>query len=202
MLACLMGIHLESGEDSQDNDSFHARYFDGPGLGNTPLDFFITSSKSPIIATYCFNIYQYIIEYFSEKYKIWMFGLGNGAYVISCVAGMINSFGIVKKTHDDQKTASLVKEVCTSFQTLRTPTAPTFRHLSSWNVMEPIGFMGLLDTTDPLGWAHSLFIPPSRYSPSRQVESTSLAKSVYQAMAIHERLSLFKPYLASRDDVS
>ncbi|EXK83417.1 hypothetical protein FOQG_12279 [Fusarium oxysporum f. sp. raphani 54005] len=197
MLARLMGIPVDRGEDSRDDDGFQARYFDGPGLGNAALDQISTGSTSPDIATRCIDIYKYIVDHFTDKHEIWMFGLGRGAYVVRCVAGMVNNCGIIKKTHDDHETSLLINHVYSMYETLDRDCRPSsprmvrFRSRSSWEVATPVRFMGILDTTDPAGLPYFLSPATSKHPPVYDINALSAVKSVYHAISIHERLSLF-----------
>ncbi|KAJ0130503.1 Uncharacterized protein HZ326_26400 [Fusarium oxysporum f. sp. albedinis] len=205
MLARLMGIPVECGEDSRDDDDFQVRYFDGPGLGNAALDLTFTGSSRPDIATRCIDIYKYIVDHFTDKHEIWMFGLGRGAYVLRCVAGMINKCGIIKKTHDDHETAVLIKHVYSMYETLDHDCRPyssrmvRFRSRSSWEVATPVRFMGILDTTDPVGLPYSLSLAISKHPPVYDINASSAVKSVYHAISIHERLPLFALCRISED---
>ncbi|SPO02889.1 uncharacterized protein DNG_05567 [Cephalotrichum gorgonifer] len=199
MLAGLMGIDVGHGKDSREYHGVQARYFDGPGLGNAVLDLMLTGSTSPDVAASCVDIYQYIVNRFTDKHEIWMFGLGRGAYVVRCVAGMISACGVVKKTDDDRETTVLVNHVYSMYEALGRDGGPSplqmerLRSRSSWDVGAPVAFMGILDTTDPASLPN-LFLPMAGRGPPRLHENMNASRAVrkvYHAVSVHETLPLF-----------
>jgi hypothetical protein len=196
ILASFMGIHLNDGEDSRDDNGFQARYFDGPGLGNPVLDRIFMSSARPDIATRCMDIYKYIVDRFTDKHEIWMFGLGHGAYIIRCVAGMISNCGIAKKASDDRETIKLVDHVYSTYTTLGhdlrsdSPRMAAFGNHSSWEITSPIKYMGILDTTDPMSLSSFISMAASKHPPVYDLDVLSAVQNVYHGIAIHEWLPL------------
>jgi hypothetical protein len=195
MLARLVGINFEKREDSLHDERCQARYFAGPGLG-TPLDLVATGKLVDDIGTRCIDIYKYIADNFTAKHEVWMFGLGRGAYVIRCVAGMVANCGILKATGDDHETRVLAQRAYTMYvnQTDSLSSMSKFRSTSSWAVERPIKFIGLLDTTSPKGFAVLSSIatasgfPWRLHPPCHDADVLRVAEMVYHAVAMHERL--------------
>ncbi|KAI5456969.1 hypothetical protein BGZ63DRAFT_366017, partial [Mariannaea sp. PMI_226] len=166
-------------------------------MGNAVLDQVFAGSTSPDIAARCIDIYRYIVNNFTIRHEIWMFGLGRGAYVVRCVAGMIKNYGILKKMGDDHETAALVNYIYSMYENLghdyrpSSPQMASFRSRASWDVAKPVKFMGILDTTDPSSLPRLLSMAVSKYPPVDSLNSSSAVEHVYHAISIHERLPLF-----------
>lgn len=194
ILARLIGIDVGCGKDSLEKDGCQARYFDGPGLGNNFLDRLFSGSMSNDIATRCVDVYRYIVNNFTEKHEIWMFGLGGGAYVVRCVAGMINNCGIIKRTGDDDETALLIDRVYSAYASKDDECEPSspqmagFRRESSWAVRKPVKFMGILDTTTPGRSTSLLSLVTSELPPMFYANVSSVIQNIYHAVSLHERL--------------
>ncbi len=208
MLARLIGIDFEKRQDSLHDGRRRARYFPGPGLGN-PLDLVVGNRIGDDIATRCIDIYAYIADNFAEGCELWMFGLGRGAYVIRCVAGMIEKCGIVRARslvgHDETRALACrayAMYVDQAAGSLPSSSMSKFKSTSSWAVEKPIRFIGLLDTTSPKGFAALL---PSLVAASPMVtwllpaprrddaDFLRAVEHVCHAVAIHERLPFFDP---------
>ncbi len=207
LLARFVGINFEARGDSIHGDRLQARYFPGPGLG-TAFDLVVSGEIGDSIATRCVDIYEYIANNFTESHELWMFGAGRGAYVIRCVAGMIDKCGIVRvKQGVNLETRMLAHGAYTMYasQAGNLPAISRFKTTSSWVLVErPIKFIGLFDTTGPKRFAPISFAVESTWSlppPCDDFDLSRVAEHVYHAVAIHERLPLFNFYpLPPSDD--
>ncbi len=199
MVANFMGIDFEKGQDSLHEKRYRARYFPGPGLGN-PFDLVLSGKLGHSIATRCVDVYEYIVANFTEGHEIWMFGAGQGGYVIRCVAGMIEKCGIVKVPHEaihDTRMLACRTYILYANQASYLPSILRFRITSGWRVERPIKFIGLFDATGPKSFAQHPSAVESTWSlppPCHDVDFGRVAEHVYHAVAIHERLPFFHLY--------
>ncbi|KAK9482464.1 hypothetical protein V1527DRAFT_485690 [Lipomyces starkeyi] len=205
LLARHMGISFDKEPYSLDEPCRKARYFNGVRLGSTLLDCLIGGAISDDTGRRCTDVYKYIVDTYTEEHEIWMFGLSRGAYIIRCVAGMINNCGIIKRRGTDDETTHLCNEVYRMYQSHSDQDAPhssqtiTFRKTCSWDVLKPIKFMGLLDTvcsmpTTRLNSRAGLAVPEFY-----DQKVSSEVEIVYHAVSMHDRLLIFQPCPVQKD---
>jgi hypothetical protein len=185
-----------------------AGYQEGIGLNKTFLEYIWDGSTASTIAEECIAVYRFIVENYTDDHEIWFFGLSRGAYTVRCVAGMINNCGIMRAREDPKETAILCEKIYQIYRSpleVDKPKSPGCRHLrhdvkATWHVKTPIKFMGLFDTVGGLGIprinAGVGFEWPEFYDDKI---STSVEK-VYHAVSLHDRLWIFQPCLAFRDE--
>jgi hypothetical protein len=216
-LAKMIGIDMTS-DTGPDNihtlgargDSVQAFYADGVGLGSTFLDYLVNGATGNDIAKKCTEAYQYIVENYTTKHEIWMFGLSRGAFTVRCVAGMINNCGIVRpRLHADgsinrDQTAELCKGVYKIYRSpyaLDAPQSPqmqAFRQHASYQVTTPVKFMGLFDTVGSLGIPHFTGGVGFEWPKFYDQNVSSVVEKVYHAVSIHDRQWILEPCLALR----
>ncbi|KAL9568935.1 hypothetical protein ACKAV7_006921 [Fusarium commune] len=185
-LARLIGINVGGKEDTIIRENLKARYFSGSGLHKSILNSMFGGSTHAMESP-CTDVYSYIVDNFSDQQDIWMFGLGIGAYLVCCVAGMIHHCGIVNR-HQNEDTTRLSNEIFWIYSTENpenaslSPKMDIFRERSSWLVEKPIKFIGLLD-----------MIALS------EVHFRDVAENIYHAISIHDRLRFIQPISVWKD---
>lgn len=208
--------YINDNEFINENGNIVGKYFEGIGLGTTFEEYIINGAISLDIKEECIKVYKFIVKNFDNDSEIWMFGLSRGAYIIRCVAGMINNCGIINKTNDNNKNDILVNEVYRIYRSKNDEYNPKYENkennienvkikldnfkskLSHKFNKPPIKFMGLLDTVGSLGIPK---IDPGlylKYEEFNDINVSSEVQNVYQALSIHDRLSVFEPCFISR----
>ena len=217
-LAAMIGVDMRNniGPDGSRTfgaagDLVQARYADGVGLGSTFLDYLFDGATGNDIAKQCTEAYKYIVENYTIKHEIWMFGLSRGAFTARCVAGMINNCGIVRPRLDpdgainEAQTAELCKEVYRIYRSSyaidhpQSPQMQAFQRHASYQVTTPVKFMGLFDTVGSLGIPHFTGGVGFEWPKFYDQKVSSVVERVYHAVSIHDRLWTFEPCLALRD---
>jgi hypothetical protein len=217
-LAKMIGIDMASDTGSGDihtlgaeGDSVQARYADGVGLGSTFLDYLFNGATGNDIAKQCTNAYRYIVENYTLRHEVWMFGLSRGAFTVRCIAGMVNNCGIVRPllhadgTINRDKTAELCMEAYRIYRSpyaIDAPQSPqmqAFRQKASYNVTTPVKFMGLFDTVGSLGIPRFTGGVGFEWPEFYDQKVSSVVEKVYHAVSMHDRLWIFEPCLALRD---
>lgn len=222
-LAKLIGIF--SGDDdrrydperatpiSYPNDAVAACYFPGAGLGGSFLEYLVNGATANDIDEECIRVYRYIVQYYTRQHEVWMFGFSRGAYIVRCVAGMINNCGILKRRDDNGNTvltnnnANLtVQEEALCIQVYRIyrskysednpegSQSDSFRKRASHDMpTPPIKFMGLFDTVGSLGIPY--FNPGSglKYREFYDTKISGVVEKVYHALSIHDRMWGLEP---------
>ena len=215
----MIGINIDANEVEYVSPSgnVRARYFDGVGLGGDFTSYIWNGALATNAKVECTDVYRYIVKNFApitqgelqthswEHPEVWMFGISRGAYIVRCVAGMINNCGIIRDGNRDD----LIDQVYDLYRSPYEVNRPDavemidFRQRAS-HVLRypPIKFMGLFDTVGSRG------VPKLNYHTGTGFEwpefydnkVSSEVEKVYHAVAIHDRLWAFQPCLASRDD--
>ncbi|KAG0010699.1 hypothetical protein BGZ81_002605 [Podila clonocystis] len=183
-LAEMFGINMREREHElrpSGNDFRNVRYFEGSGIGGTFLEYLFNGATGNDIGEDCIEVYKYIVQHFTERHDIWMFGLSRGAYTVRCVAGMINNCGILKRRDEDgrrldeantggalnTREITLCREVYKIYRSPDPEDHPKhqrsldFRNMASYTLAPepgstllsrpPIKFMGLFDTVGSRG---------------------------------------------------
>jgi hypothetical protein len=187
-----------------------AGYQEGVGLNRTFLEYLWDGGTASTIGEECVSVYKFIVDHYTDDYEIWMFGLSRGAFILRCVAGMINNCGIFRKEHrdnpplTDEEVFTLSREV---YRTYRSPLdvdkPKSFRCRALrddasrvWLEKRPIRLMCILDTVGSLGIprinAGIGFDWPEFYDQ----RISTVVQEVYHAPSIHDRLWIFQPCLA------
>lgn len=87
------------------DQQIHIRYNHGVGLGSTFLDYLSNGITALDLAQEVQSIYRYIVDRYTPRHEIWLFGISRGAHTVRCVAGLINNCGILRRKNldcDDQ----------------------------------------------------------------------------------------------------
>lgn len=186
-----------------------AGYQEGVGLNKTFLEYLWDGGTASTIGEECVSVYKFIVDNYTDDHEIWMFGLSRGAFIVRCVAGMINNCGIIKKSHHetplgDDEVYILSQEVYRTYRSPldadkpKSPRCTALRNDTSrvWPERRPVRLMCILDTVGSSGIprvnAGIGFDWPEFYD---QRVST-VVKEVYHALALHDRIWIFQPCLA------
>mmetsp|Transcript_2086 Transcript_2086/g.6170 ORF Transcript_2086/g.6170 Transcript_2086/m.6170 type:complete len:476 (-) Transcript_2086:134-1561(-) len=195
-------------------------YFDGLGLAGTFSDYLTNGAIAADLADACIAAYAAIVDHFNaSEPEVWMFGLSRGAYTVRTVCGMINNWGIldknkIKKTlgknGGNGKVEAFTKSLCSivfaqmqSKDEAYKPKSDFAKRFMKAYCFElkvpPVKFLGLLDTVGALGVPRVDAGVGLAYEFYDQVVSTEV-QNVYQALATHDRLGLFTPCFARRNE--
>jgi hypothetical protein len=204
-LAKMIGINPTAASHTHtlETGDFHAKYFQGVGLGGSFMRYLWDGAFATHAEDDCTAVYKYIVQNFEPGSEVWMFGISRGAYIVRSVAGMINNCGIVL----DKQNEGLINQVYGIYRSpypVDVPSSPEMQHFRatvSHQVRTPIKFMGLFDTVGSRG------IPKLNYDTGAGFEwpefhddlVSSAVEKVYHALATHDRLWAFQPCLALRD---
>ncbi len=203
---------LISNKKYENNNTFFknniiGHYFEGIGAEGSFSEYIINGAMALDIKKECIKVYKFIVDNFDNNSEIWMFGLSRGSYTIRCVAGMINNCGILDKNKSDEENRNniLFEEVYKIYRSKNEKDKPEsietikfknrFSHITN---KPPIKYMGLLDTVSSLGIPKinsGLYLD---YEEFYDQNVSGEVQNVYQALSIHDRLSVFEPCFISR----
>ena len=192
-----------------------ARYRHGVGLGDSFLDYLFNGATASDLAEEVISAYQFIVDHYTPKHEIWMFGLSRGAYTVRSVAGLINNYGIIDRNRlnlDDVQTRKICKQAYYLYQSPDPDNDPhaadsvNFRLTNSWPLIgdtipppnPPVRFMGLFDTVGSLGIPTFTGGLGLNYPEFYNDEVSSVVQDVCHLVSVHDRLWAFQPCLARR----
>jgi hypothetical protein len=223
LLAKMVGIDIDKVKVPDiHREGNKAWYIHGVGLGSTFLDYVFNGITAQDIADQCVAAYRFIVEnYTYSDRQVWMFGLSRGAYMVRCVAGMINNCGIVKPvrksdgTVDHTETDLLCHQVYKIYRSKdpinhpRSPQSVQFRQKASWpligdespgtpKLMPPVKFLGLFDTVGSLGIPDFVGGVGLDWPSFHDQKVSTVVELVYHAMSLHDDFYIFTPCLAKR----
>jgi hypothetical protein len=190
------------------NDNIIGQYFEGIGIEGNFSEYIINGAMALDIKKECIKVYNFIVDNFDNNSEIWMFGLSRGAYTIRCVAGMINNCGILdkSKSNEEDRDNILFEEIYKIYRSKNKNDKPNsietikfknkFSHITN---KPPIKFMGLLDTVGSLGIPKIKSGLYLEYEEFYDQNVSGEVQNVYQALSIHDRLSLFEPCFIRRN---
>ena len=214
---------LASGQPYTRDDGLVVVYFDGLGLAGNFSDYLTNGTAATDLSTACIDTYAAIVEHFRSPKEgpseVWLFGLSRGAYTVRSVCGMIHNWGILSRAKilaaagkDPAAKDSFTRRLCaTVYAQLRSPDevykpknefARKFKQAYCYDLEKappPVKFMGLLDTVGALGIPLINSGVGLSYEFYDQIVSTDV-QNVYQALATHDRLGLFTPCFARRNE--
>jgi hypothetical protein len=181
-------------------------YYKGVGLnGKSVLNYLVNGAISFEIKDDCIKTYKFIVNNYESNDEIWMFGLSRGAYIVRSVAGLINNCGILqKKDRGEDEIQKICEEFYEYYKNRDEDYRPDklrvkLKGMCHETNKPPIKFMGLIDTVGALGIPK---IDPERGTSYEFYDQnvSSEVENVYQALAIHDRLSFFTPCFIKRDE--
>jgi uncharacterized protein (DUF2235 family) len=146
--------------------------------------------------------YEFLIQSYEPGDEIWIFGFSRGAFTARSLAGMIRDCGLLKPKHVGQLGAA-VKLYRDRYDD-SAPDAPRARIFrNTYSDEPPIKFIGVWDTVGALGVPGVHLWLARLLKIDWQFHDTTLSRSIknaYQALAIHEKRSDFKPTLWEKQD--
>lgn len=146
--------------------------------------------------------YRFVMRYYDEGDKIYMFGYSRGAFTARFLARMISTIGVLSKGNEE-----MVRFAYKSYQDYETASGPFKTSKEHQVYMDKfkktfcrkdtkVFFLGLFDTVSSVGIFDNVFRRPS-YLPT----VVHTAEHVRHAVSIDERRSRFKPALLDQDVV-
>lgn len=150
-----------------------------------------------------------------------MFGISRGAYVVRCVAGMINNCGVVRQvtrndgTVDEEATELLCRRVYGMYRSKnplghpRSPQSLLFRQGASWPLigdpplqpqpmLPPVQFIGAFDTVGSLGIPDFVGGVGLDWPQFHDQFVSTAVEHVAHAVSLHDTFYAFPPCLAYR----
>ena len=144
--------------------------------------------------------YRFVMRYYDEGDKIYLFGFSRGAFTARFLARMISTIGILSKGNEEMVTFAYK-----SYQNYETGTGRFKTREEHQVYMEKfkktfcrkdsrVFFLGLFDTVNSVGVFDSVFSKPSLLP-----TVLSTAEHVRHAVSIDERRLKFRPALLAQD---
>ncbi len=139
--------------------------------------------------------YRFVVENFEDGDELFLFGFSRGAYTARSTAGLIRNAGVLRREHADRiaEAYSLYRDRRSA---PRSAEAERFRQRYSDEIT--IRFIGVWDTVGALGIPLSglkIVGLVNRRWAFHDTDLSSRVESAYQAVAIDERRSAFRPTL-------
>ena len=130
------------------------------------------------LSTHVTDAYRFLMRYYQEGDRIFIFGFSRGAYTARAVAAMVHKVGVLTQGNDE-----LIPFAWDMFAEQSDKTiAADFKKTFSREV--PIHFLGLWDTVSSIGWAwDQKILPYTQNNPSVEI--------VRHAVALDERRVYF-----------
>ncbi|HLZ04505.1 MAG TPA: DUF2235 domain-containing protein [Bradyrhizobium sp.] len=160
-----------------------------PGIGTmTPAAFWgrvrrwvvkqIDLATALFLSTHVSDAYRFLMRYYREGDRIFIFGFSRGAYTARAVAAMVHKVGLLTQGNDE-----LISFAWDMFaKQSDKAVSDGFKKTFSRDV--PIYFLGLWDTVSSVGWAwDQKSLPYTQNNPSVQI--------VRHAVALDERRAYF-----------
>ncbi len=183
------------------------------GVGTRPGERVIGGAFGAGIDRNIKDCYRFLVEHYEACDELFFFGFSRGAYTVRSLAGLLRNSGIVERADDIDAAFALYRDRSPETH----PSSSRARRFRAnharpvYNGCEEehrryrapdIQVIGVWDTVGALGlpgWRYWLARPIlQRFGINWWFHDTSLSGSVvhaYQALAIHERRSLFEPTL-------
>jgi hypothetical protein len=184
-----------------------AGYQEGVGLNRTFLEYIYDGATASAIGDECISVYKFIVENFTDKHEIWLFGFSRGAFTVRCVAGMINNCGIIKRRaeYTEDEVHRLCYDVFRTYRSTLPQDKPHSDECNRWKANvdrvwpsdRPIRFMGLIDTVGALGIPRLNAGVGFDWAPFEFFDQkvSSVVQHVFHAPSLHDRLWIFQPCL-------
>jgi hypothetical protein len=193
---------ITGGDLHNERDSVIIRYFQGVGVVGSFEEYIINGAIADEIGKTCIDVYSFIVDNFDEDSEIWMFGLSRGAFTVRSVAGMINNWGILRRSGD----YGMYDSIYRMYRDRDPEYSPKGKYAEKFKKKHcydfkgpPIRFMGLFDTVGALGVPHINYGITLEYEFYDQIVSKQV-ENVCQALATHDRLSAFTPCFAKKGE--
>lgn len=174
------------------------KYYDeGIGAEGTPWSKTIDGATGKGIDDNIKDIYKFIVWNYEPGDELFLFGFSRGAYTARSLAGLIRNCGILK--NNDLRLIDLAYEIYRNNgeEAYKPDGTEAIRFREKYcHPLERIKFIGVWDTVGSLGIPVRAFqwINKNKYQ-FHDTTLSSLVENAYQALAIDERRSNFKPTL-------
>ncbi|RHX85794.1 DUF2235 domain-containing protein [Leptospira stimsonii] len=191
------------------NPEIHPRpYYDkGIGTSGNVLWQILAGLSGTGISENIRQAYRFIIKNYEFGDEIFLFGFSRGAFTVRSLAGLIRNCGILKM-EEGEKLKIKVNEAYEIYRSRKPKDHPNseeskrFRERESWPEadLSPVRFIGVWDTVGALGIPITYTINPLWWR--NRFHDTLLSSKIlyaYQALAIDERRSPFRPTLWQKD---
>jgi uncharacterized protein (DUF2235 family) len=138
------------------------------------------------------NAYAFLINHFEPGDRIFLIGFSRGAYTVRAVAGLIYSFGLIRKENENliiyaiRLLSALQSEKPGRISPNAFKAVDTFKENFAFATPE-IWFVGVWDTVQSVGWSQNVLIPYTANNPKLRIGR--------HAIAIDERRAFFRPNL-------
>ena len=141
------------------------------------------------------SAYRFVVENFAAGDELFLFGFSRGAYTVRSTAGLIRNAGVLRAEHADR-----ISEAYALYRDRKSAprSAAAERFRQAYSVETKIRFIGVWDTVGALGIPLSGMRMVGLVNRRWQFHDTDLSsrvESAYQAVAIDERRSAFRPTL-------
>jgi len=141
------------------------------------------------------SAYRFVVQNFEEGDELFLFGFSRGAYTARSTAGLIRNAGVLRPEHAD-RIADAYALYRDRKRAPRSAEAERFRQ--KYSIETRIRFIGVWDTVGALGIPLSgvkIVGLVNRRWEFHDTDLSSRVDSAYQAVAIDERRSAFRPTL-------
>src|SRR5262245_41345928 len=142
--------------------------------------------------------YRYIVERFEPGDQLFLFGFSRGAFTVRSLAGLIRNCGILRREEIRRVGAAFKLYRSRSDKTRpRSMKAKDFRGKYAVEAITPIEFIGVWDTVGALGnpLIFKFVSPSNRF---HDVNLSTTVRNAFQAVAIDEKRTMFRPALWHR----
>jgi hypothetical protein len=178
-------------------------FFQGVGVGRSLPEYFFNGAIASDLDWKIKEAYKFIAKNFngSCESRVWLFGFSRGAYTVRSVAGMIRNCGVVRcNENDDQNIDVVVNRAYDIYRNRNrechpdSPEAREFRASFSYPESDAsVVFMGLWDTVGAHGLPSYKIGSGFEYLEFYDQFVSSNVNYTYQALAVHENISVFEP---------
>ncbi|CAJ0634426.1 13220_t:CDS:1 [Entrophospora sp. SA101] len=173
-------------------DDQKVEYDVGLGIGDRPIEFLLNGALAVDLDEKIKKAYRFIVSNYQHGDDIWLFGFSRGAYTARCVAGMMNTCGILKENDD--------KLIDIAYQNYRNHpngrNSIEFKDKFSYKLEAdetPIKFLGLYDTVGAYGIPRYVMTKGIDYYELFDQHVSHIVKYAFQASAIHDCFPFFEP---------
>ena len=181
-------------------------YYDpGIGTGGSMIQRWFDGATGSGISRNILDAYRYLIASYEKDDELFLFGFSRGAFTVRSLAGLIRNSGMLRPD-----AIGLVGKAYALYRSHKAATHPTrkeatlFRRTYAVADTIPIEFIGVWDTVGALGnplLVNTVLSKLSFSILSSQFHDTDLSsyvRNAYQALAIDEKRSSFRPTLWSK----
>jgi uncharacterized protein (DUF2235 family) len=191
-------IRLALSVAEQDGD-IEQRVYYHPGVGTSRWDHWVGGAFGVGLSANVIDAYQFLVDNYVPGDDLYFFGFSRGAFTARSTAGLVRKCGILRR--ENRERIGEAYELYRSFADKpRGMTATLFR--SAFSYTPDIRFIGVWDTVGALGippigpaFLRWLIVRLDKRWSFHDTELSSHVRAAFQALAIDEQRSAFKPTL-------